>query len=99
MRKGHYGEEKNGNIIIIVIIIMFIVVTKIVASRPHECRPTGTPHTCAKMFQLPSRGRIQAVSWERCTFPNISNILDYASKNSKEFHIFFKFGRNIDAQI
>ena len=40
-----------------------------------------------KKFELYARARIQAVSRERCTFFNF------------EISVFFKFGRNFDAQI
>ena len=50
-------------------------------------------------FELRTRARIQAVSWERYTFSNeILTFLNCASKNSKEFHVFLKFGGNFDVQ-
>ena len=49
------------------------------------------------MFELHSQARIQAGSWERCTFSN--EILTCASKNSNEVTVFFKFGRNFNANI
>ena len=53
-----------------------------------------------KKFELHTRARIQAVIWERCTFSNeILTFWNCAFKNSKEFHVFFRFGRNFDAQI
>ena len=49
-------------------------------------------------FELHTRARIQAVSWERCTFSNeILTFCNCASKNAKEFNVFFKFGGNFDA--
>ena len=52
------------------------------------------------MIELHIQARIQAVSWERCTFSNeILTFWNCASKNSKEFHVFFKFGINFGAQI
>ena len=51
-------------------------------------------------FELHTRARIQAVSWERCTFSNeILTFCNCASKNAKEFNVFFKFGGNFDAWI
>ena len=53
-----------------------------------------------KKFELITRARIQAVIWERCTFSNgILTFWNCASQNSKEFHVFFQFGGNFDAQI
>ena len=51
-------------------------------------------------FELHTRALIQAVSWEKCTFSNeILTFLNCTSKNSKKFHVCFKFGGNFDAQI
>ena len=47
-------------------------------------------------FELHTRVRIQAESWERCTFSNeILTFLNCASKNSKEVSVFIKFGRTL----
>ena len=52
-----------------------------------------------KKFELHTRAKIQAVSWERCPFSNeILTFWNCASKNSKEFHVFLKFGGNFDVQ-
>ena len=32
--------------------LSFIVLTNVVASHPPECRPTGTPHACAKKLAV-----------------------------------------------
>ena len=71
-------------------------------------RSTNTTHITTtgcfimkvKKFELHTQARIQAVSWERCTFSNeILSFWNCACKNSKEFHVFFKFCMNFDAQI
>ena len=50
-------------------------------------------------FELHARARIQAESWERCTFSNeILTFLNCASENSEDFHVFLKFGGNFDVQ-
>ena len=50
-------------------------------------------------FELHTRARIQAVHWERSTFSNeILTFLNCASKNSKEFDVFLKFGGNFVVQ-
>ena len=48
MRKGCDGEWKKGGIKWKT--RMFIVATNVIASRPPERRPTGTPHACAKIM-------------------------------------------------
>ena len=49
-------------------------------------------------FELHTRARIQAVSWEQCTFSNeILTFLNCASRYSKQFHVVLKFGGNFDA--
>ena len=51
-----------------------------------------------KEFELNTQARIQAASWERCTFYNdILSFCNCASKNSTEIHVFFKFSENFDA--
>ena len=53
-----------------------------------------------KKIELHTRARIQAASWERCTFSNdILTFWNCASKYSKELNVFFKFGRYFDYQI
>ena len=53
-----------------------------------------------KKFDLHTRAKIQALSWERCTFSNgILPLWNCAFKNPEEFHVVFKFGGNYDAQI
>ena len=50
-------------------------------------------------FELHTWARIQAVSWESCTFSNeILTFIDCAYENSKEFHVFLKFGGNFNVQ-
>ena len=44
MRKVDDGEEKKEKI------MTFIVATNVIASRPPERRPTGTPHARARRF-------------------------------------------------
>ena len=51
MRKVDNGEKKKKSKI-----ISFIVATNVVASRPPECRPTGTPTACAKNVVTHQRG-------------------------------------------
>ena len=49
MRKGRDGEKMGKKI---KEIMTFIVATKVVASRPPERRPIGTPHARAHMAAL-----------------------------------------------
>ena len=52
-----------------------------------------------KKFELHARARIQAVSRARGIFFNeILTFLNSASKDSKKFHVFLKFGGNFDVQ-
>ena len=53
MKKGCNGEEWK--------IMAFIVATNVVASRPPECRLTGTPHARAKMVEIVDKVDIEDI--------------------------------------
>ena len=54
MRNGRDGEKMENVKKKLLKIMMFIVATNVVASRPPECRPTGTLHARAnsRLFML-----------------------------------------------
>ena len=82
-----------------VIIIRHIIEISTNIFPPSSYKYTGCFIMIEIKFELHIQARIQAVSWERCTFSDeILTFLNCASKNSKEFHVFLKFGGNFDVQ-
>ena len=61
MRKVDNGEEKKKE----KKIMTFIVATKVIASRPPERRPTGTPHARANLV-LPHSPKLKRYSETFC---------------------------------
>ena len=61
MRKVDDGEKK---------IMLFILATNVIASRPPERRPTGTPHTRAKIASL-----IETHQWTQECNSSLSRII------------------------